>query len=84
VKYPTLKKVEINDMPIYTFSVAGPYSSEIIYEKIKDLESNLKAVPGAGDILVSGKPTKEIRMMFSLQKLAELEIDVSTIINQLK
>jgi hypothetical protein len=40
-------------MPIYTFSVAGPYASDIIYEKIKDLESNLKAIPGAGDIIVS-------------------------------
>ena len=51
-------------MPIYTFSVAGPYSSEIIYERIKDLESSLKAVPGAGDILVNGKPTKEISQIY--------------------
>lgn len=43
-KTPISRKVDITGLPIYQFAIAGPYSSEILYEKTKALEEEIKAV----------------------------------------
>ncbi|PJA47889.1 MAG: hypothetical protein CO170_04460 [candidate division SR1 bacterium CG_4_9_14_3_um_filter_40_9] len=84
VKVPTLKKVDISNTPIYTFSVAAHYPTEMIYDKVKALEDKIKSTPGVGEVTVIGKPTKEIKINFDADKIAALDLDISMVVAQLK
>lgn len=44
VKTPSLKKVDISNAPVYTFSIAAHYPTSVIYEKAKILEDKLKSI----------------------------------------
>lgn len=83
-KLPSLKKVDINDTPVYSFSVAGDTPTQIIYDQVKSLEDQIKAIPGVSDVSVIGKPLQEIKLIFDEQKLATLDMDFSLAIGQLK
>ncbi|MFA6256367.1 MAG: efflux RND transporter permease subunit [Candidatus Absconditabacterales bacterium] len=84
VKYPTLKKININDSPVYSFSVAGSLPTQVMYDKLKPLEDQIKSIPGVSDVAIIGKPIKEVKLTFDEQKLALLDLDFSLIVNQLK
>lgn len=84
VKYPTVKKVDINDQPIYSFAIAGPYDTEIIYAKARKLEDAIKSVPGVSDLTIIGKPVQQIKVLFDAEKLAQLDIDFSYIASLLR
>ncbi|MCX6822994.1 MAG: efflux RND transporter permease subunit [candidate division SR1 bacterium] len=81
---PTVNKVDITDTPVYTFSVAGDVPTQIIYQQLKALEDQIKAIPGVSDVSVVGKPLQEIKLVFDEQKLATLDMDFSSAVNQLK
>lgn len=83
-KYPMMKRVNINDSSVYTFSVAWPYPTEIIYEKIKILEDNIKSIPWVSELVIVWKPTQQIKIDFDMQKVSELDLDFWFIISQLK
>lgn len=84
VKYPTLKKININDSPVYSFSVAGSLPTQVMYDKLKPLEDQIKSIPWVSDVAIIGKPIKEVKLTFDEQKLALLDLDFSLIVNQLK
>jgi multidrug efflux pump subunit AcrB len=44
VKYPTVRKIDINDYPAYIFSVASKQSLETLYPIVKPLEDSIKSV----------------------------------------
>ena len=81
---PTVSKVDITDTPVYTFSVAGDTPTQIIYQQVKSLEDQIKAIPGVSDVSVVGKPLQEIKLVFDEQKLATLDMDFSSAVGQLK
>jgi len=84
VKYPVSRKISINDTPVYSFSVAWEYPTQIIYEQIRDLEDKIKSVPGVSDLTVIGKPVKQIKISFDAERISLLELDLWMIIPQLK
>jgi len=84
IKYPTLKKININDSPVYSFSVAGALPTQVLYEKLKPLEDQIKSIPWVSDVNIIGKPIKEVKLTFDAQKLAILDMDFSMIVNQLR
>ncbi len=45
VKMPSLKKVDISNAPVYTFSIAAHYPTSVIYDKVKILEEKIKSIP---------------------------------------
>lgn len=83
-RQPIVRKVDFSQQSFYSFSVAGPYTNDVLYEKVKTLEDVLKSVNGVSEIQIVGKPTQEIRIQFDLQKINSMDIDVSFIINQLR
>jgi multidrug efflux pump subunit AcrB len=83
-KLPNMSKVDINDTPVYSFSVAGDTPTQIIYDQVKSLEDQIKAIPGVSDVSVIGKPLQEIKLIFDEQKLASLDMDFSLAVGQLK
>jgi multidrug efflux pump len=84
VKYPVFKKIDINDSPVYSFSVAWDMPTQVMYQQLKVLEDDLNSVPWVSDITIIGKPIQEVKISFDAQKLALLELDFSMAINQLK
>lgn len=84
VKVPSLKKVDISNAPVYTFSVAAHYPTSVIYDKVKVLEEKIKSIQGIWEVTVIGKPTQEIKINFDADKIAALELDISAIIGILK
>jgi multidrug efflux pump subunit AcrB len=50
VKEPVLKRVDMTDSPIYTFSVTGPYMPSVLYDKIRSLEDIIQATPGVSEV----------------------------------
>jgi multidrug efflux pump subunit AcrB len=69
VKAPMLKKVDITDSPVYSFSVVGSTPTQVLYQEVESLEDAIKSVPGVSDVSIIGKPTKEIQIVFDTQKL---------------
>lgn len=81
---PLPMKVEMTMMPVYQFNVAWPFSSEILYERTKELENIIKSVPGVSEVSVSWKPQQEIKVNFDFQKILATDMDVAYPISQLR
>ena len=64
--------------------MAGPYSSEILHQKTKQLEEEIKTVQGVSDVTVAGSPTQEIRIQFDFDTIQMLDLDLSVVIAQLR
>ncbi|MBU0626683.1 hypothetical protein KKG31_07315 [Patescibacteria group bacterium] len=43
--------------------------TQVLYEEVSELEDALKSVPGVSDVSIIGKPSKEIQLLFDMQKL---------------
>lgn len=84
VKYPTLKKINITDSPVYSFSVAWSLPTQVMYSALKPLEDQIKSIAWVSDVAIIGKPIKEVKLTFDTQKLALLDLDFSLIVNQLR
>lgn len=81
---PVSMKIDMMMMPIYQFNVSWPFSSEILYERVKKLEEEIKAIPWVSEVAVSGKPEQEIKVNFDLDKLLAADMDVAYPISQLR
>jgi len=84
VNYPMVKKVSVDDTPVYSFSVAGDLPIQVMYDTLKDLEDQIQSVAGVSDVNIIGKPIKEVKIIFDEQKLALLDMDFFLAVNQLK
>ncbi|MCX6824730.1 MAG: efflux RND transporter permease subunit [candidate division SR1 bacterium] len=84
VNYPSVKKISVSDTPVYSFSVAGNFPTQVMYTKLKSLEDQIKSVAGVSDINIIGKPVQEVKLTFDAQKLAILDLDFTMIVGQLK
>lgn len=84
VKYPTIKKVDISDSPMYVFSVASKNALETLYPRVSPLEDQIKSVKWVSDVSIIGKPNKVIKINFDFAKLAENNLDIWMVIGQLR
>lgn len=84
VKTPVLKKVDITDSPVYSFSIVGSTPTQVLYDEVKSLEDSITSIPGVSDVSIIGKPTKEMQIVFDTQKLWALNLDFSMVVNQLR
>ncbi len=83
-KTPTVKKVDISWLPVYQFSVAWPYDSSLLSEKVSQLEDDIKSIPGVSDVAIAGDGTKEIKINFRWDKIQSLWLDLWLIVSQLR
>ncbi|MFA5748448.1 MAG: efflux RND transporter permease subunit [Candidatus Absconditabacterales bacterium] len=81
---PIIRKININDTPVYGFSVASNIPSQSVYAKVKILEDKIKSLPGIGELTIIGKPIQEIKIVFDSDQLGTLDLDFSNIVSQLK
>ena len=64
VKEPVLKRVDMSDSPIYTFSITWPNLPSVLYDKLRDLEDKLQATPWVSEVDVIWSYTPQIKIKF--------------------
>ncbi len=84
VTYPTFRKVDISDTPIYTFSIWGTIDLVNLYKKVSFLEDALKTIQGVSDVQLLWKPVQQLRILFDYEKLVSYNVDISSVIQQLR
>ncbi len=84
VKEPVVKRVDVTDAPIYTFSVVWPYIPSVLYDKIRNLEDKLQATPWVSEVNVIGSYIPWIKIKFDYNKLLQNKINFSYAITQIQ
>lgn len=83
VKEPVLKRVDMSDSPIYTFSITWPNMPSVLYDKIRDLEDKLQATPWVSEVDVIWSYTPQIKIKFDYEKLLKNKINFSYAISEI-
>lgn len=84
VEDPIVKKVNLDDSPIITFSIAGWYMANILYDKVKYIEDDLKKIQWVSDIVVVWKVNPQIKILADYDRLNHFNIDYGYFINEIK
>ncbi len=83
-KEPVLKRVDMTDTPIYTFSVSGPYLPSVLYDKVRTLEDKLQATSWVSEVDVIGAYDMWVKIKFDYQKLLNSHLNFSYAISQIQ
>ena len=84
VREPVLKRVDVTDEPIYTFSIVWPYLPSVLYDKIRDLEDKLQATPWVSEVDVVWSYIPWVKIKFDYDKLLKNNINFSYAINEIQ
>ena len=84
VEDPVVKKVNVDDAPIFTFSVTSKYMTNLLYNKVKYIEDDLKKIQWVSDIVVVWKINPEIKLIVDYDKLNHYNIDYWFFIDQIQ
>ena len=75
---PTVKEISLDDSPIWTFSIAGPYDGFTLRQAGDDIKDELEKVPGIREVDVSGGDEKEFKINYDPAKLAIYNLSATT------
>ncbi len=84
VREPILKRVDVTDSPIYTFSVVWAYLPSVLYDKIRWLEDELQATPWVSEVDVVWSYVPWVKIKFDYDKLLANKINFSYAINEVQ
>ncbi|MDU9050733.1 MAG: efflux RND transporter permease subunit [Candidatus Electrothrix sp. Rat3] len=76
---PYVFEVNISEMPILIFSLAGTCGERCLKEIADDLEDEIEGVPGVLDVEITGAREREIRVEYFPEKLAYYGLSVPAI-----
>lgn len=82
IKEPILKRVDMTDSPIYTFSITWPYLPNVLYDKIKNLEDKLQSTKWVSEVNIIWEYIPWIKIKFNHNNLVKNRINFSYAINQ--
>ncbi|MFA5211272.1 MAG: efflux RND transporter permease subunit [Patescibacteria group bacterium] len=68
-KDPTVKQISLDDEPILTFSISGPYSRSEIKNYADDIKNEIEIVSGISSVDVLGGQDEEIKVIIDKAKL---------------
>jgi multidrug efflux pump subunit AcrB len=77
---PTVKQISLDDSPVLTFSVSGPYESteiKIYADEIKDV---VEGVSGVSSVEIIGGQNKEIKVIIDKAKLDGYNLSLSQVV----
>ncbi|MDD3302158.1 MAG: efflux RND transporter permease subunit [Candidatus Gracilibacteria bacterium] len=80
VKDVLVTKTDPKDIPIYSFSVTGPFYPSTLYDKVKNIEDNLKKISGVDKVIIVGAYTSQVEVQFDYEKLKKYNLRLPTII----
>lgn len=73
-------KTDPQDMPIYSFSISGPYYPSELYQKVKDVEDDIKKISGIDKVNIIGEYTSQVEVEFDYEKLKKYNLRLPNII----
>lgn len=76
---PSVFEVNISDMPIVTYALAGTCGDKCLKELADDLQDDIESVPGVLEVTVSGAREREIQVVVDPDKLAYYNISINTL-----
>ncbi|MCI5166346.1 MAG: efflux RND transporter permease subunit [Candidatus Electrothrix sp. GM3_4] len=76
---PYVFEVNISEMPILIFSLAGTCGKRCLKEIADDLEDDIEGVPGVLDVEITGAREREIRVEFFPEKLAYYGLSIPAV-----
>ncbi|MCP4298391.1 MAG: efflux RND transporter permease subunit, partial [Proteobacteria bacterium] len=75
---PSVFEVNISEMPIVIYSLAGNIGPRALKKIADDLKDNIEAVPGVLEVNVTGGQDREIRIEVDTDKLAYYRIPITS------
>lgn len=74
---PQVIEVSLDDAPIWSISIAGPYDGFTLRRYAEDIKSELEKLPGAREIQVAGGDEVEFEVAYSPEKLIFYGISIN-------
>ena len=75
-----LKKIDLVNIPVYTFSIVWKYYPSVLYDKIRFLEDDIKKIPGVDHVDVIWSYIPEIQIRFNYAKLKKYKLSLTNIV----
>jgi multidrug efflux pump subunit AcrB len=66
---PVVNEVSLDDYPIMSLAISGPYDEFTLYDYAKDIKDELEKIPGVREIGIAGGNQREIKINYSPEKL---------------
>jgi len=66
---PIVTEVSLQDQPIWTIAVTGPYSGFAMSDYADEIKDEIEKIPGVREVSVSGEDQKEFEVAYDPQKL---------------
>ncbi len=76
---PSVFEVNISEMPIVIYSLAGPCGPAMLKKIADDLKDDIEAIPGILEVEVTGGQKREIRVEVDPDKLAYYRIPITSL-----
>ncbi|MCG8632271.1 MAG: efflux RND transporter permease subunit [Desulfobacterales bacterium] len=76
---PSVYEVNISEMPIVVYSLAGDSGPRMLKKIADDLKDDIEAVPGVLEVEVTGGQEREIRVEVDTDKLAYYRIPITSL-----
>lgn len=75
---PIVKEISMDDSPIWTFSISGPYDGFTLRQAANDIKDELEKVAGIREVNVSGGDEKEFQINYDPAKLVFYNISTNS------
>lgn len=67
---PQVHEISVDDTPIYSASLAGPYDGLTMRKYAEDIQDELEKIPGVREVSISGGDEREIEIAYDPAKLS--------------
>lgn len=67
---PVVTEISVDDTPIFSVSIAGPYDGFVLREFATDVQAELEKISGVREVSVSGGDEREFEIAYDPEKLA--------------
>ena len=84
VETPTLRKVNINAIPVVTMFLTGTHSIDDLYDYADETLSNqFSSIPGVGEVRIHGGNEMQLHIILDREKLADSGLTIEKIISRI-
>ncbi len=77
-KDPVVTEVSLDDMPVWSISLTGPYDAFTMRKNAEDMQTELQKIPGVRQVDISGGDEKEFEVAYKPDRLLFYGIDSGT------
>ena len=76
---PSVFEVNVSEMPIVTYALAGTCGDKCLKEMADDLQDEIESIPGVLEVVIDGAREREIQVVVDPDKLAYYNISIASL-----